>query len=731
MELLKILKEKKIVICFLLLLFATTGFYLYEQNKEIQKQEQSYLINGIEKKSLSYEEQQAQYALSYHDDVLYIIQQADLIGGVSIFKQADSFSSRNIKKTMLAYERVLEVKPSIGNFKALEQVLSCDVIGYSVFLFSFLLILYFLRDEKNGLRNIFYATVSGRARLAMRQLSVMAFMVAVYTIICFGCTYMASCFLYGYHGDWFASAQSMMLLKDFTYPLSVFSYTLLYLAWRIVFAIAAVFLAWLCLSLFRNRIIGFCVLVLCFGGETVLRFAIRSTSVFNYLRHINIYNFIHPGSYLYSYLNMNLLGCPFNCFIVQLSVAIITALLACAGIMFIAEKRRPVYSSGKIERVFLNIQMLVDKTLHKLISHFSVRGYELYKLLFVNKGILFVILWILLTGYQLDFSKIMFVGKGAMLKEIYLEYAGEEDGKLRDYISEQKLLLAYEKEIYEAKMSAYEKGEISTEEYYSASGVWNSYTTLMEVLENLEEQLAYVDKLKEKGIRAQVVYETPYRILWAQNGFYQGEGYANQEIREIVNLICMILLLSSLFAYDKKSAMQNVIRCCRNGRCKLFRLRAVLVFAFCLLISVSSYLLRVAEIAVNYPFMTWNAPVQSLSFMEDFPLRISIVGFLALVLIIRVLALWAVTWISQLLVYRFSSIRGVIISVGILVLPQVVYMIGFRYGWYFSIIQPLIYVELLKRYGFLLSGVIEMLVISLGVYCMLYVRRLWCDKKQN
>lgn len=735
MELLRILKNKKIMTGFLLLLLAAAGIYYYEQNGAIHELEErrSYMDEALVKEMemfQPYEERQAAYVSSYQEKIGRILDSADAVSGISIFQNTDSFSNRNISRTKEAYERVVSVEPAEGNYEALEQVLSWDLTGYLIFLFSIILIWDFTEEKKTGLRRIIYASPGGRGKLAARQLGSLAVAVSLFTTAAYGCTFIASVIIYGMPGPWNVSAQSMILLGNYTWPVNIPGYLLLFLLLRIVFAVASAFFVWALTGIFRTRILGLMTVILVYGAEGVLYIVLTDTSPLSFLRYLNVFALITPGDILYEYRNFNLAGTPVNCLAAVILLAVLLAAASGALILVIAERRKPVYSPGRIEERTRRLAGKVQDVFHKGLARLSVPGLEVYKIFVVNKGVIFVVIWLCVFFSQLDFTEITFTGKSLMLNEIYQEYAGPDDGRMREYLDEQEAVISDVEAEYEEKLTAYENGDIGEEEYAAAAEIYSSYSTLISTVEDLQAQISYVENIKEeRGITAWIVYEKPYRILWTENGIYKGQGYGDQEFEALCNLLLVIFLVSGIFSYDKMCGIQPVIRCSEKGRVKLFLIRIGITSLICLVTSTVTTVLRLLEINENYPIYSLAAPVQSLRFMGDFPLEISIGGFLAFVCFIRVFLLLAEAMAVLAVTYRLPGTKGLTVSVMALFIPQIVYMLGFEWGWFCSAVQPLVYVEILNRYGFYISMAAVLLVVLIGIICCRDLMIRWCGKR--
>lgn len=734
MEWLKIVKNKKMILCFLLMLMVTTGIYLYAQVQKMQQEKFAYNLyeESVQKNILSYEERQRAYTKDYPQYIAQVLEQADTMSGVSIFQKKNSFSTRNLKKSKKAYRIMAPIQPQEGNYEALEHMISYDGLGYSIVIFGFVLIWYFLRDEKNGLKKIFYATPGGRSKLAAKRLGVMIGMISIYTISVYGFVGLAGGIVYGKSSLLNVCAQSMMLLKNYPYPVTVMEYLIIYLLLRILFAVSTVFFMWWLLCLFRVRMFGLMTLVFVYGIEAVLRFGIKDTSVMVFLKYINIVGMMCPGDILYEYRNFNFCNFPFNCLATTILLAVVVMFVSYGAILWLAERRRPVEASGKLEKILGDIVVDTRMSLHRKFANFSVKGFELYKLLLVNKGIVVILLWLLVIISQLDVTRVNFIGKSALLNDIYREYAGTDDGRLREYVKGQEMIIQEVTREYQEKQTLYENDKISEEAYISATQIYSSYESLIRAVDDLKKQFAYIDRVKRQyGRTVSVVFEKPYRILWTGNGFYEDEGYGNQEIRTIANLLLVIFLMSQIFSYDKMNHMEYVIRCCEGGRTKLFYLRMMISFVICVLVCGISYGLRIWEINRNYPLLTLKAPLQSLEFMERFPLKLSIGGFMILLFWIHVFTLFAVAVFVLWLTYHLSAVRGIIVAIGILVIPQIAYMLGLREAWFLSAIQPVLCVEILNMYGFFTSALVTILFLLGGGVCAWKLHREWCGPMER
>lgn len=98
---------------------------------------------------------------------------------------------------------------------------------------------------------------------------------------------------------------------------------------------------------------------------------------------------------------------------------------------------------------------------------------------------------------------------------------------------------------------------------------------------------------------------------------------------------------------------------------------------------------------------------------------------------IHVFTLFAVAVFVLWLTYHLSAVRGIIVAIGILVIPQIAYMLGLREAWFLSAIQPVLCVEILNMYGFFTSALVTILFLLGGGVCAWKLHREWCGPMER
>lgn len=724
MEFQRIFTNRKVLLLFLLLLLAAAGTYLYFQAQSFQPEESWKLFEE--------RQQQSEHISSYSDYLSGIIEESNVLSSISIFQNADTFSSKNLEKTREDYLPLEGVEVSYGQYEGLASVINFELVHYIIFVFSFILVWFFFEDEKKGLWCVSYAAPKGRAMLAVRRIGVLLAGNALFVGCAYFLLFLAGFTLYGGIGDIGNSIQSAQMFRSCTIRTTVIGYIFLYVLLHIFLAFAMSLFIWMILLLFRNHLFSTVLLLLILTVEGIFSMTLKDQSVVVVLKYENLFRLINSGDVPYAYRNYNLFETPINCFrSLFILAAVVVGISAAAGI-WITAKRKPVASASKAEIAILGVIKRLKEAYHRIIAKLSVFGLELYKILIMQKGILFFLLWGYLLVSGMDTNSIFYMGDGILMQEIYREYSGPDDGRLRAYVKENKAVLKQADADYEKAIADYEAGRIDRMELEAAVMWYDTYRSLRICTQNVENQLTYMERVKARtGIDVWFLNSKGYKIILTGDGLYEGAGYGAQEKRALLAVVLLSMLLCMVFSYDRSCGMETLLKAAPRGRTHLFHTRIKAAALLCAVICAVTYGLEIYEVQSIYPLSCLQAPVQSLNFMEDFPLRVSIGTFLVLLELIHFIMLFSI----GMMVYAFSAylkgMQGMIASLAFLAVPAVIKILGAPWAAFLSVTQPMIYVEALQECGFIVSTFVVALELAVGTVCYLLVKKKWCLPHQE
>lgn len=773
----RIFSNKKTILLFLLLFFATIGLYVYFQfqstantsyrfqDKLTYQREWKQKLAGMsfeEAEQLLLEEQASiserqvenmdadtydwrldcenavvteeldfvTYLQQYPDYLANILEDKNALSSISIFKKSDSFASANLDKTKEDYGKLKGTTVSYGQYAGLTTVMDYDLVHYSLLIFAFILVWAFFEDEKKGLKCIAYAAPEGRGRLALHRIEVLAGGTVTFTILVYASLFLCSFAIYGGVGDLGNSIQSVEMFQTFTFPMTILQYMVYYVVLHSIITLVMSLFIWMVLLLCRNRLLSTAILIVVVAGETILSLSLKEQCAIPVLKYANLYYMINPVEMLSTYRNYKLFGQVVNSFHVFVFM-VIALFVACSGVcIWISAKRKTVSSASSLEIVLMRFTKTISNWYHKMLAGLSVFGLELYKILVMQKGFLYIAIWAFLLFAAVDTTEIMTSGGSAAMHELYDKYSGPDDGRLRtEYLAEQEKVLADIDAEYEAACIAYENGEISDEQMYAAESKYSGSALLRSTVNSVQSQLAYMERVKaETGIPVWFMYQKGYKIMMTGDGLYEGEGYGNQETYALYAIVLLVLLLSMVFSYDRSCGMEKLLYATPNGRNKLFHIKIGVAAILCLIICVVTYGLELYEIQHTYPLDCLGAPVQSLTFMEKFPLTINIGVFLVLLEVIHFVALFGICMVIYCLSAYLQDLKGLLANLLVLVVPSVMYLLGLDWCGYFAATQPVIYVEALQEHGFTYSVIMIIVTLVISILCYRLVKKRWCNK---
>lgn len=679
MEFKRIFINKKVIGLIFLLFILVICFYLYN-NRQINKEE--------------YTLKQNEHVEEYGKYIDNILEQRDTLLGISIFQDVDSYSYKNIIKTGNDYSKMADVTLCEGDYQSVESVLEFGLVEVFFAFFAVIVVWNFFEDEKKGLKTIIYSTYEGRYKLAFRRIGILSISTVMFVLFVYILLFGVSILVYGKPDTLSAPVQSMMCRKTFTGEVNIWIYFLIFMAEHILKTICFGMFVWMIMCFHKNKIISIGILLIVLIIEGVLCFKIPSQSTFVFFKYINIFRLIYSTGILDSYLNISIFGAPVGVINAYYIFVLVFMLVSSAICILISHFKRTISVNNKIEIRIAGIIDAITRSIHRFLARMNIFQMEIYKILINQKGIFIFAIWIILLFSQVDTNNVFLMGNKTAMSEIYEEYSGVDDGRLREYY------------------------KVNYDEL-------NNYQIL-----KIKEQLSYMDKVKiEQDIDVWFIDQKPYNVLWSENGLYLETEYEKQEMYGVLTVSLIILLLSNLFMYDNNCGLKKVIHSTVKGREKIFNLKVCVVLLTVFVVCLIVYGTELYEINSIYPMTSLNAPIQSVSCMEKFPYEISILGYLIFVELIHLLCSIAIAFISIAIKECIGNIKGLFMAVAILIAPGILKILGFEWGKNISVIQPMIFVESYADYGFWYAFVQVIVLIIASILSLVYLRIKWCRSR--
>ncbi len=581
--------------CLLLCLFLLNGaVYWY------------YLQNGTDDFTMMQEEYE-QYVREYPEQMDKIIENGNRLSVFLVFNQEDSFARENIEKTAEDYGRVRDVRPVLLENQGAASLVSFRLARVCVFAFGVWLVFLFLADKKTGLDILLHTCKNGRGRLFVKRFGVLFAAMTACSLLLYAAMFVLLVVKCGFPAL-YVPVQSLPLMGGVTYPCSMGQFFFWFFLLQTAGIWLPVLVLWLILDRVQNMALGSCVYTLLFAAEYVIRLQTAPQSNLSFLRYANLYFSFDLSELWVTYRNVRLGnravsgGGLYVCFL-AVSVCLIFCLL-----LFSAARRYPVRARSVVTKAMER----AAAQLRNKLAPLPVFCWELYKILWCQKGILVLFFFVWLMYGTVNPSQMLFTAEQEYRNVFFEENEGPATGERVEKMREDEYLSEYG-------------------EYISAK--WEEgYTDLW------------------------LVNWRGYEVL-LNDGKRSGDG--------VMAGVCILFLVAGSFTYDKKRGMIPLFRSAKKGQGWLLRQKHVAADVLVLAVWGVKLWYEWRRVSIHYPLRCLPAPVQSLPFLSEITLPLSIAACLSFIAFVELLVLF--TYKNAILCLSALFSKGyMVLSVGFL-----------------------------------------------------------------
>lgn len=529
---------------------------------------------------------------------------AEQILKISIYGKEDSFSYRNINKTLHDYKEIENWKIGEADTTLEEEFFDFGIFSYLIIGYVFFLIFSFEETKRYNLNQLIQISKGGNLLLGVKRTGILAFATSVVTILLYGVRLFVLEVQYGRGMDFSMPVQS---LQRFFYIPHCYTIGELLIRLMIIKCLTAIILGcliWMLYLLLKHPIVTAVGMTLLYFLEYSLQNHLSDSSHLVIFKYVNLQCLVEPTILYETYLNLNLFGYPVGILKINQFFWPFLFGLFMAGIFYRMKTEYPVTEAGIVERYLEKGKAPFLRVLHRM----RYLGLESYKILFAQKGI-WAILLLFLCLYRYEIPATPFLGMEDFYAETYYEEMG---GKL-----EEDTLLKLEKELEEQRMLA------SEEDYniHHLKGLQKVY--------NQAQQLQ--ERAMESGVAAELISPVAYQsILGKENMLYH--------LRQTMKLLAMILLISAtLIPYEREKQMQYLIQTTPCGTSRFYRKKIWTGLLWTIVIATVFYGREILEASKLYSGFTGiTSSVQNLLFLPEWA-EGSILFFMILVYLSKLL----------------------------------------------------------------------------------------------
>lgn len=637
--------------------YKKTAPEVYDYYQELKQSNSIILKDYIEKAdavdmALKLYDESFNYVNGYSEMIDTYIAQGNAMLRTDIYSDVSTFAHTNILKSKYDFRKLYNVDINPDNSKAISSVVSAGAyINIFILLIALVCVFRFFEDRKNGLIHIVYASKRGRGQLTLKRIGILAVVSVISTVFIYTCQFIVAFHIYGgleFMGNSLQSSPDYATIC-FTHNKWIFIFMLLFLSASAVFMTALI--VWFFVGLFNNITIGMgsAVIILCIFY--ILYIVIPDKSVFVLFKTINIWNLILPLNIVASYGNIGV-----GTFIIDkiyAAMIIIATVIVLFTIFCAAESIRikTIRKTGFIDK--LNVKASVQW--QKIVSKFTQLLMELYKLLWIHKGI-FVI------------AVIMIIACKSGIKKGYM------------YDPDMSVALSYYKEA---------EGMILSDD-------------LMQIVSKYEKEKEYWDNRLKDIISSDENNE----------GLYSSEDLAEANSQVSLYQIGVDEILG-IFADERRQKMKNLIHTASSGRGKWFEVKTAAVLITTVILWAVVFIPEFINVTGRYGAWGKSVIAQDYPILSDIPIEMSLNTYLICEILWKLIMLFSLAGIIILISSICEYILSVIVSLS-LVVTHILCFLGFENLYYLSIVSPLLISENLGRSGGQINGIIFLII---GIVC--------------
>lgn len=563
-------------------------------------------------------ESQLEYIKKYPEDMKQIQTNAQQLMTFSIFSDKNSFTYNNIVKTGKDFEKVADVSLYLVNNKAAGSFVNY----YYTFYFALIMmvfIIYGLSGERdNGMWGIVHSAGSGRLRLALHRLFIIAGSGVVITAGLYFTTFAAALLLYGGAGALNAPVQSIQAFERFAMPMSQIGFVLYNYVYSALAVVVLSVALWTVFVVNRKRNHALILTGVVVGLEVLMYYRIGLHSIYSAFKQINIVRLMKVNAVISTYANRGrgsfVISESAIMFWALMVILVVSVAVAVVGTVFM----RPSQGKNVLTR-------LTDKLYagyQHIFANVPVVFKELHKLLVTSRGFTVIVVLLLVVMYFISYGKMAFSDNSRERDRIYLEKGGADYSQISALIDERRA----------DYMQAVQKSMEASEQYENG----------------------------EIGIDGYMMSDRGYEEIFGKYG----------KAREIVLLMALlasvVLIVSENIGIETSTGTKYIVNAASGkNTVKIKRIAASL--ALCIVLYFIVYGIDMIYLQNYYGMPYTEAPLMSLTFMRDCGLNISIGTFIVIRLIVRLVMMFAVFAVTYVFSSRFSEVRGRAVSVLIIV----------------------------------------------------------------
>lgn len=629
---------------------------------------------AIEKSDYEMLSYQTEYFNEYAIYCETIVKNAErMLGNV----EAGSYSQQNIIKTVEDFKDTADIKLTYGIDERIISFTNFGITDYLILAFLVYIIVRYFEGRRTGLEMVVRAGAKGRFGLTISRMVILAADSVAVTGIFYFVQYLLTSFLYGFEDD--RLIQSVSVFKECNIVMTEGQFFIVYALMKAIALLTFAMLIWFIMHIFQSMMVSVAALAVIFACQYIIYDKIQYTSHYVTAKFINLFSWLDVKNLFAKYFNIDIFGIP-----VGIRELFFISIIIIGSLAFVIVLRE-VFCYGKIELTF--IKRIYTKLLAFIDRHRRqgfIFTWELKKVLIKGRGIIvLIIVMIIAKDYIVDTDLQLSYG-GSLKSDYYIKYGYDVSEEMYNDISSAKNEYNKAIEEYEEAVKEYDADKINRADLLAYETKLSEKSQRQEFFLQVEQDIAYVEGMRENGKNAMLITRDGYDYLFAKNNHIV-------DLRKmIIVLLAAIFLLGGIFTADRQTGAMNLIKAAGKGRKTLFYSKIGTGILLVTLCSTAMFFVEFYNVWKIYGFVGLECPAYSFYLFEKLPFGISMGAFILLWYVCRWLVIMSVCMIIMCISgMAKSATASMWISIGLLAIPAFLTYMDVPIVKYISVLEPM------------------------------------------
>lgn len=605
----------------------------------------------------------------YSERINEVLENCKRLKKMSSVIKNDSFAYRNVVATEKAYTSLQKIRLEPDNTVAVESVQNMKFLPYFVLTLCMIFPIMFLEERKKGLWGLINQTEGGRSSLALKRVIICMLGSIVLSFSINLALYTESFIL---NGGINCLSKPYQLLTDSRN--SVFEMTILQgiVLESLLMGVAAgiiVLLAWFLLSVIREQVFGYVILLAILVSSHLIYNKVSAQSSIMALKYSNPAALLNLHATLSEYRNVSFFGFAVFLPVYELIISALFLIIVLWANVILSEKMKPESGTGKITGLVNRIICLKEK----LVAGLSFWGKEAYFQLFVKKTVCIFIVGMMLTASLKIYSGIEKNKMNLYLDDIYEKYTecltDKEKRNLKEQIDEIGNEVAEAERNFETAKEKYSAGEINIDEAFEYYSMLDDMKIKRAVYSNLSERYAKLTELDNKGYGTWFVDERGYKLYFSEKNEKHLENLA------LIVVVGIMIMCSLLYDSENKNRVDMIIRP-SSGRKRYAIMKKCILIVEAVTFAGIIFTWDFINEKNTFSLKCFSAPAKHLGMFSNINCKVSI-GTIFFLMIAYKTILAGIISVPALELVKKRKLLAALLLLSLFLLPHIFGVIGF------------------------------------------------------